>query len=105
MLSALVSARPATAGASSKGGAAKQQGRRRAGRMSEKEEDEMMLQQSDASAGVSGAAPADGGRTRLTVQPSSITGRMRPYQLEGLNWLIRAYESGVNGVLADEMGL
>lgn len=30
---------------------------------------------------------------------------MRPYQLDGLNWLIRLYEFGINGILADEMGL
>ena len=30
---------------------------------------------------------------------------MRPYQLEGLNWLIKLYEHGINGILADEMGL
>ena len=30
---------------------------------------------------------------------------MRPYQLEGLNWMIRLYEHGINGILADEMGL
>lgn len=44
--------------------------------------------------------------TRLTVQPSSITGgKLKPYQLEGLNWLIQLYETGLNGILADEMGL
>ncbi|GMH92811.1 hypothetical protein TL16_g12458, partial [Triparma laevis f. inornata] len=31
--------------------------------------------------------------------------KMRPYQLEGLNWMIRLQEHGVNGILADEMGL
>lgn len=29
----------------------------------------------------------------------------RPYQLEGLNWMIRLLENGINGILADEMGL
>lgn len=29
----------------------------------------------------------------------------RPYQLEGLNWMIRLTENGINGILADEMGL
>src|SRR4051812_18289660 len=28
---------------------------------------------------------------------------MRDYQLHGLNWLIKLYESGINGILADEM--
>jgi SWI/SNF-related matrix-associated actin-dependent regulator of chromatin subfamily A member 5 len=65
--------------------------------------------------------------TTLTRQPSCINGNMRypslsfslapplpftilisshrPYQLEGLNWLIRLTENGINGILADEMGL
>jgi SWI/SNF-related matrix-associated actin-dependent regulator of chromatin subfamily A member 5 len=44
--------------------------------------------------------------TRVTQQPSIIKfGTMKPYQLEGLNWMIRLHDSGVNGILADEMGL
>lgn len=44
--------------------------------------------------------------TRITQQPKSIKfGTMKPYQLEGLNWMIRLHDSGVNGILADEMGL
>jgi SNF2 family DNA or RNA helicase len=43
--------------------------------------------------------------TFLTSQPSTLGfGTMRPYQLEGLNWMIRLQENGVNGILADEMG-
>ncbi|EGV62041.1 Putative ATPase [Yamadazyma tenuis] len=38
-------------------------------------------------------------------QPKLVKGTMKPYQLEGLNWLIRLYENGLNGILADEMGL
>ena len=42
----------------------------------------------------------------LTSQPTTLSfGKMRPYQLEGLNWMIRLQENGVNGILADEMGL
>jgi SWI/SNF-related matrix-associated actin-dependent regulator of chromatin subfamily A member 5 len=44
--------------------------------------------------------------TYLTSQPDTLGyGKMRPYQLEGLNWMIRLQENGVNGILADEMGL
>ena len=28
---------------------------------------------------------------------------MRDYQIEGLNWLIKLYDNGINGILADEM--
>ncbi|GMI34531.1 hypothetical protein TeGR_g13179 [Tetraparma gracilis] len=45
--------------------------------------------------------------TFLTKQPSTIAGGnpelgMRAYQLEGLNWMIKLQEHGVNGILADE---
>ena len=44
--------------------------------------------------------------TFLTSQPTTLGfGTMRPYQVEGLNWMIRLQENGVNGILADEMGL
>ena len=42
--------------------------------------------------------------TYLTKQPSTLGfGTMRAYQLEGLNWMIRLQENGVNGILADEV--
>jgi SWI/SNF-related matrix-associated actin-dependent regulator of chromatin subfamily A member 5 len=42
--------------------------------------------------------------TFLTSQPSTLAhGQMRQYQLEGLNWMIRLQENGVNGILADEV--
>jgi len=41
----------------------------------------------------------------LRSQPTTLGfGKMRPYQLEGLNWMIGLQEHGVNGILADEMG-
>jgi SWI/SNF-related matrix-associated actin-dependent regulator of chromatin subfamily A member 5 len=40
----------------------------------------------------------------LTKQPSTIKfGTMKPYQLEGLNWMIHLGSKGLNGILADEM--
>ena len=42
----------------------------------------------------------------MLVQPRLITGgTLRQYQLEGLNWLIRLFETRISGILADEMGL
>ena len=32
-------------------------------------------------------------------------GKMRDYQVSGLNWLISLHENGISGILADEMGL
>jgi SWI/SNF-related matrix-associated actin-dependent regulator of chromatin subfamily A member 5 len=67
--------------------------------MTMKEEDEAMQK-----AGEDG--DDDGATTYLTKQPSLITGGiMRAYQMEGLNWLIKLYHSGISGILADEMGL
>ena len=65
-----------------------------------------MMQSAQQEQGASANAAAAGSGTRLTAQPSCIqNGAMRPYQLEGLNWLIKLYEHGINGILADEMGL
>jgi SWI/SNF-related matrix-associated actin-dependent regulator of chromatin subfamily A member 5 len=66
-------------------------------RLSEKEQDEEFLhQQEDQQFQV----------TRLLVQPGNVkNGVMKDYQLDGLNWLIRLYETNINGILADEMGL
>lgn len=36
--------------------------------------------------------------------PYIKNGEMRTHQIHGLNSLIRLYENGTNGILADEMG-
>jgi len=39
-------------------------------------------------------------------QPKTIVnGTMRPYQREGLAWLVKMHNNGVGGILGDEMGL
>ncbi|MED6190157.1 hypothetical protein PIB30_102930 [Stylosanthes scabra] len=66
---------------------------RHASKVTEEEEDEEYLKEEE-----------DGlSNTRLVTQPSCIQGKLRDYQLAGLNWLIRLYENGINGILADEM--
>lgn len=40
---------------------------------------------------------------QLTLSTSVIHGTMRPYQLQGLNWMISLHHNGLNGILADEM--
>lgn len=37
--------------------------------------------------------------------PNLVGGTLKPYQLEGLRWLVTLYENGLSGILADEMGL
>jgi hypothetical protein len=34
-----------------------------------------------------------------------IEGELRPYQLKGIKWIISMYQNGLNGILADQMGL
>eukprot|EP00871_Galdieria_phlegrea_P002498 jgi/Galph1/3249/GphlegSOOS_G1906.1 len=42
----------------------------------------------------------------ITEQPLTLVGgSLKPYQLEGLQWLISLYNNNLNGILADEMGL
>lgn len=44
--------------------------------------------------------------TRWTCSPPFVkNGEMKDYQLAGLNWLIKLYDCGINGILADQMGL
>ncbi|KAK2625213.1 hypothetical protein QTJ16_005582 [Diplocarpon rosae] len=44
--------------------------------------------------------------TVFRESPSFIQGgKMRDYQISGLNWLVSLHENGISGILADEMGL
>ncbi|XP_050314802.1 chromatin-remodeling ATPase INO80 isoform X2 [Anthonomus grandis grandis] len=38
-------------------------------------------------------------------QPQIFTGKLKGYQLKGMNWLANLYSQGISGILADEMGL
>lgn len=46
----------------------------------------------------------DDGVTGLPL-PAGLNAELRPYQLEGFNWLSFLYKHGLGGVLADDMGL
>jgi superfamily II DNA or RNA helicase len=37
--------------------------------------------------------------------PASLAATLRPYQIEGLQWLVSLREQGIGGILADDMGL
>lgn len=37
--------------------------------------------------------------------PAELKATLRPYQLEGMRFLLRLYRSGIGGILADDMGL
>jgi SWI/SNF-related matrix-associated actin-dependent regulator of chromatin subfamily A member 5 len=63
--------------------------------MTEAEEDEQMLKSAQSKRRV----------IRLDHQPALLADhcKMHPYQLEGLNWLIKLHCNGINGILADEV--
>lgn len=50
-------------------------------------------------------SPEDAGRVPRIPTPSLLRGELRPYQQDGLDWLVSLYEGNTNGILADEMGL
>lgn len=42
----------------------------------------------------------------ITEQPSILVGgRLKDYQVKGLQWMVSLYNNNLNGILADEMGL
>lgn len=63
------------------------------GRLTEAEEDAQLLK----------AAQSNRHTIRLNQQPSILAShcKMHPYQLEGLNWMIKLHDNGINGILAD----
>lgn len=71
--------------------------RGKSNRLTEAEEDAQLLKSAQSKRRV----------VRLDQQPSLLepSCKMYPYQLEGLNWLIKLHDHGINGILADEMGL
>jgi len=67
-------------------------------RMTEKEEDELFMKQQ--------AEEEEEVIVRVTKEQTKGFigfGEMRDYQVEGLNWIVRLYHRGLNGILADEM--
>lgn len=44
---------------------------------------------------------------KMTTLPPYLSshGQLRPYQMEGVNWLVYSWTKGINVILADEMGL
>lgn len=64
-------------------------------RISEEDEDKQLLKMANDSNSF----------VWISSQPSIVTGRLRDYQIEGLNWMVRIHDTNINGILADEMGL
>jgi SWI/SNF-related matrix-associated actin-dependent regulator of chromatin subfamily A member 5 len=64
------------------------------GRLTEEEEDELLLKS---------AQSQRHSVVRLDKQPSILAPicKMHPYQLDGLNWMIKLHDHGINAILAD----
>jgi SWI/SNF-related matrix-associated actin-dependent regulator of chromatin subfamily A member 5 len=91
----------AGASAASTGGAGRRKkkggSRGKANRMTEAEEDAQLL-----------ATATSARRTvYLNQQPKILSDvcKMHKYQLEGLNWMIKLHDHGINGILADEVSI
>ena len=51
-------------------------------------------------------ASAHAKKEEVTMQPKTLVGgTLKPYQMEGLSWMLSLYNNNLNGILADEMGL
>lgn len=70
------------------------------GRKSEKEEDAELLQAEENE-----EDKDEFSSTVFTESPGYVHGKLREYQVQGLNWLVSLYENSISGILADEMGL
>ncbi|KAL3234823.1 ISWI chromatin-remodeling complex ATPase ISW2 [Nakaseomyces bracarensis] len=69
-------------------------------RKSEKEEDAELMAEEEAEGN------EDDDMTFVTESPSFVkSGKLRDYQIQGLNWMISLHENKISGILADEMGL
>ncbi|XP_077217560.1 ATP-dependent DNA helicase DDM1-like isoform X2 [Tasmannia lanceolata] len=60
-----------------------------------------------------GTAPEDAALTveekaekeQAELMPLLTGGKLKPYQIKGVKWLISLWQNGLNGILADQMGL
>jgi ATP-dependent DNA helicase len=44
-------------------------------------------------------------KEQMELVPLLIGGRLKSYQIKGVKWLISLWQNGLNGILADQMGL
>jgi ATP-dependent DNA helicase len=44
-------------------------------------------------------------KEQMDIVPLVTGGRLKGYQLRGIKWLISLWQNGLNGILADQMGL
>lgn len=44
-------------------------------------------------------------KEQAELVPLLTGGKLKPYQVKGVKWLISLWQNGLNGILADQMGL
>ena len=44
-------------------------------------------------------------KEQAELVPLMTGGKLKPYQVKGVKWLISLWQNGLNGILADQMGL
>ncbi|TRY50210.1 Bromodomain/HAS/DEXDc/SNF2 domain containing protein [Cryptosporidium tyzzeri] len=73
--------------------------------ITEKEEDDILIKEVEDDSFQNEDEEINYSIEKVAEQPDCITGKMKFYQLEGLNWMFQLYKHNINGILADEMGL
>ncbi|AAS53332.1 AFL040Wp [Eremothecium gossypii ATCC 10895] len=78
-------------------------------RKTEREEDAELLREEDAELLREEEEGPDAAAADYEFQfresPGFVDGRLRPYQVQGVNWLVSLHKNNLAGILADEMGL
>ena len=74
-------------------------------RKSEREEDAELLREEEDDEDGDDSIATTSREFQFTESPAYIDGKLRPYQVQGLNWMVALHKSGLAGILADEMGL
>lgn len=44
-------------------------------------------------------------KEQAELVPLLTGGKLKPYQIKGVKWMISLWQNGLNGILADQMGL
>lgn len=44
-------------------------------------------------------------KEQADLVPLLTGGKLKPYQIKGVKWMISLWQNGLNGILADQMGL
>ncbi|KAF0267749.1 ISWI chromatin-remodeling complex ATPase HuISW1 [Hanseniaspora uvarum DSM 2768] len=75
-------------------------------KLSEKEEDKLLINDEDNEIEDEKTETLEKEPVlQFSESPIYVNGELRPYQIQGLNWMIELFNNNLSGILADEMGL